>query len=281
MTAKETLKIFSDKQVRTVWDDEKEEWFFSIVDVVEVLTDSSNPTDYLKKMRKRDNELSSFLGTNCPQVTMTTKSGVRRKTLAGDVQTIFRLIQSIPSPKAEPFKQWMAQVASERIDEMQDPELSINRAIANYQRLGYSEQWIKNRMRATEVRHDLTEEWAKRGVAGTQYATLTDIVLQSWSGKTSKQYKQYKGLKKENLRDNMTNMEMALNILAEVSTTEISKSKQPKTIDENKEVAHQGGSVARNARLELEQRIGRAIVSPLNANTGMHIGKEEDNKLIE
>ena len=223
MTKKEAIKIFEEKKVRTVWDDETEEWYFSVVDVIAVLTDSSNPTDYLKKMRKRDEQLASFIGTNCPQVTMQTETGKRRKTLAADIRAIFRIIQSIPSPKAEPFKLWMAQVTKERLEQMQDPELSINQALMDYKRLGYSDNWINQRLKSIEIRKDLTDEWKRHGLQeGTQFATLTDIIYQTWAGKTAKEYKKFKGLKKENLRDNMTNTELVLNMLAELSTKQIS-----------------------------------------------------------
>ncbi len=214
MSKKEALKIFENNNVRVVWDDEQQEWYFCVVDVVEVLTDSINPTDYLKKMRKRDPELNVYIGTNCPQVLMTTPTGKRRKTLAANSEQLFRIIQSIPSSKAEPFKRWMAQVAAERLDQMQDPELSIEQAVADYQRLGYSESWINQRLKSIEVRKLLTDEWKRGGVQGQQYASLTDIITAAWSGKTTKQYKHLKGLHKENLRDNMTNVELLLNSLA-------------------------------------------------------------------
>lgn len=213
MTKKEAIKIFEEKKVRAVWDDETEEWYFSVIDIISVLTDSSNPTDYFKKMRKRDEQLALFVGTNCPQVTMQTETGKKRKTLAADTQTVFRIIQSIPSPKAEPFKLWMAQVAKERLDEMQDPELTIDRAMMEYKALGYSDNWINQRLKSIEIRKELTDEWKRHGLQeGVQFATLTDIIYQTWAGKTSKEYKKFKGLKKENLRDNMTNTELVLNI---------------------------------------------------------------------
>lgn len=219
MTKKEAIKIFEEKKVRAVWDDETEEWYFSVIDIISVLTDSSNPTDYFKKMRKRDEQLALFVGTNCPQVTMQTETGKKRKTLAADTQAVFRIIQSIPSPKAEPFKLWMAQVAKERLDEMQDPELTIDRAMMEYKALGYSDNWINQRLKSIEIRKELTDEWKRHGLQeGVQFATLTDIIYQTWAGKTSKEYKKFKGLKKENLRDNMTNTELVLNMLAELST---------------------------------------------------------------
>ena len=266
MTQKQALQIFEERKVRTVWDDEKEKWYFSVIDVVEALTDSINPTDYFKKMRKREPELSEFVGTNCPQVEMLTNTGKKRKTLAADTEQLFRIIQSIPSPKAEPFKLWMAQVASTRIDQMQDPELSIEQAMLDYKRLGYSDNWINQRLKSIEVRKELTDEWKRRGVEeGVQFATLTDIITQTWSGKTTKEYKRFKGLKKENLRDNMTNTELILNMLAESATTDLSKEQNPETFEENVNVAHKGGKVARSARMELEKQLGHSVVTPLNA----------------
>lgn len=224
MTKKEIIKLFDEKKVRTVWDDEEEKWYFSIVDVVEILTDSKDPKQYLKKMRKRDPQLDFNWGTICTMVEMKGADGKKRKQMAADQQGLFRLIQSIPSPKAEPFKQWMAQVASTRLDQLQDPELSIDQAVADYRRLGYSEAWINRRIKSIEVRKELTDEWKRTGVKeGLEYASLTDIITREWSGMTTKQYKQHKGLKKESLRDNMTNLEMAFNILAEASATELSK----------------------------------------------------------
>ena len=211
MTQHNAIKLFEEKRVRTVWDDKQEKWFFSVVDVVAVLTDSANPTDYLKKMRKRDPELGSFVGTNCPQVAMLTETGKKRLTLAADTEGMFRIIQSIPSPKAEPFKLWMARVAAERLDQMQDPELSINQALMDYKRLGYSDNWINQRLKSIEIRKELTDEWKRHGLQeGMQFATLTDIIYQTWSDMTAREYKQFKGLKKENLRDNMTNKELVL-----------------------------------------------------------------------
>lgn len=278
MTKKQALKLFEEKKVRTVWDDGQEKWFFSIVDVVAVLTDSINPTDYFKKMRKRDEELSLFVGTSCPQILMTNEDGKRRKTLAGDQKAIFRIIQSIPSPKAEPFKQWMAQVASQRLDQMQDPELSIEQAIADYRRLGYSEGWINQRIRSIEVRKILTDEWQRSGVEGNQYASLTDILTQEWSGRTTKQYKQYKGLKKENLRDNMTNTELALNMLAEASAADISRQRNPKGFAQSKEIAKKGGGVAKVAREQLEKELGHSVISPAKASDYLLPKQDEQNQ---
>lgn len=262
MSQKEQIQLFEEKKVRTVWDDEKEEWFFSVVDVVEVLTDSANPTDYLKKMRKREPELGVYIGTNCPQVTMTTSTGKKRKTLAATIEQLFRIIQSIPSPKAEPFKQWMAEVAAERLNQMQDPELSIDQAVADYKRLGYSDAWIRRRIKSIEIRKDLTDQWDKAGVKeGQQYASLTDIITRAWSGKTTKQYKQFKGLKKESLRDNMTNLELALNMFAESATAELHKEKNPHGYNASAQLAKAGGKAAEAARLNLEEQLGHSIIS--------------------
>ena len=236
-----------------------------MVDVVGVLTDSVNPTDYFKKLRKRDSELSSFVGTNCPQISMIGHTGKRRMTLVADTEQLFRIIQSIPSPKAEPFKLWMAQVASDRLDQIEDPELSIQQAMTDYKRLGYSEQWINQRLKSIEVRKELTDEWQRRGIEGQHYATLTDIITQEWSGFTTKDYKKFKGLKKESLRDNMTNIELALNTLAEAATTEISSQQQSCGLERSKHVAKSGGSVAKAARKRLESQLGRAVISPANA----------------
>lgn len=279
MTKKEAIKIFEEKKVRAIWDSDKEEWYFSVVDVVAVLTDSANPTDYLKKMRKRDSELASFLGTNCPQITMMTETGKRRKTLAADTKALFRLIQSISSPRAEPFKLWMAQVAKERLDQMQDPELSIEQAMLDYKQLGYSDNWINQRLKSIEVRKELTDEWKKRGLKeGLHFATLTDIITQAWAGMTTKEYKQLKGLKKENLRDNMTNMELILNMLAEASTKNISKTANPQTFTESKGVAIKGGHVAYVARKELEKQSGESIISPLNAKDYLQLNEQTDEE---
>ena len=262
MSQKEQIQLFEEKKVRTVWDDEKEEWFFSVVDVVEVLTDSANPTDYLKKMRKREPELGVYIGTNCPQVTMTSSTGKKRKTLAATIEQLFRIIQSIPSPKAEPFKQWMAEVAAERLNQMQDPELSIDQAVADYKRLGYSDAWIKRRIKSIEIRKDLTDQWDKAGVKeGQQYASLTDIITRAWSSKTTKQYKQFKGLKKESLRDNMTNLELALNMFAESATAELHKEKNPHGYNASAQLAKAGGKAAEAARLNLEEQLGHSIIS--------------------
>ncbi len=261
------IKLFGEKNIRTVWDDKEEKWYFSIVDVVEVLTDSADPKQYIKKMRRRDPQLDANWGTICTLVQMKGADGKKRKQMAADTKGMFRLIQSIPSPKAEPFKQWMAQVASTRVDQMQDPELDIQQAIADYKRLGYSDNWINQRIKSIEVRKELTDEWKRTGVKeGLEYASLTDIITKEWSGMTTKQYKQHKGLKKENLRDNMTNLEMAFNILAEASATELSKQRDPQGYRQQKEVAKDGGSVAKVAREKLESQLGHSVISSAKAS---------------
>ena len=269
MTKYNAIKLFESKQVRAIWDDEQEKWYFSITDVIAILTDSVNPTDYLKKMRKRDPQLAEGWGQIVTPLSIQTAGGKQKVNFA-DTKGIFRLIQSIPSPKAEPFKLWMAQVAADRIEQMQDPELSINQALMDYKRLGYSDNWINQRLKSIEIRKELTDEWKKHGLQeGIQFATLTDIIYQTWSDMTARQYKQFKGLRKENLRDNMTNKELVLNMLAELSTKEISESNNPETFDEHKEIAVQGGEVARNARIELEAKTGKSVISPLNAQKGL------------
>ena len=266
MTKKESIKLFEEKKVRAVWDDEQEIWYFSISDIVEVLTDSKDPKQYIKKMKSRDAELKANWGTICTLVPMTSEDGKRHKEMAASTEGVFRIIQSIPSPKAEPFKQWMAQVAAERLNQLQDPELSIHQAMEDYKRLGYSDNWINQRLKSIEIRKDLTDQWKLHNVEeGIQYATLTDIIYQSWAGKTAKEYKHFKGLKKENLRDNMTNEELVLNMLAELSTTSITKAKDPQNLAENMQCAAEGGEVARVAREKLESKTGRAVVSPLSA----------------
>ena len=262
MSQKEQIQLFEEKKVRTVWDDEKEEWFFSVVDVVEVLTDSADPKQYIKKMRARDPELNASWGTICTLTRMTASDGKSYRTQAADIKGIFRIIQSIPSPKAEPFKQWMAQVAAERLYQMQDPERSIDQAVADYKRLGYSDAWIKRRIKSIEIRKDLTDQWDKAGVKeGQQYASLTDIITRAWSGKTTKQYKQFKGLKKESLRDNMTNLELALNMFAESATAELHKEKNPHGYNASAQLAKAGGKAAEAARLNLEEQLGHSIIS--------------------
>lgn len=266
MTRKDALQLFEDKKVRTVWDTVQEKWFLSIVDVVGILTDSPNPNNYWKVLKNRLKKEGNQSVTNCNQLKMQSADGKFYKTDVADVEQLFRLIQSIPSPKAEPFKLWLAEVARERLDEMEDPELGIDRMLEYYHRKGYSTNWINQRLKSIEVRKELTDEWDKRGVKkGQEYAFLTDIITQGWSGLTTKQYKNLKGLKKESLRDNMTNLELALNTLAEATTTEISKQKQPKTPEENKKIAARGGSIVGNTRKEIEANIGKSIVSSQNA----------------
>ncbi len=275
MTKKQAIQLFEEKKVRTAWDDETEKWYFAVSDVVAALTDSVNPTDYIKKMRKRDPELAKGWGQIVTPLSVVTPGGQQRVNCA-DVKGIFRLIQSIPSPKAEPFKQWMAQVAANRLDQMQDPELGIQQSLADYKRLGYSDNWINQRLKSIEIRKDLTDEWKRHGLQeGVQFATLTDIIYSTWSGMTAKEYKQFKGLKKENLRDNMTNRELVLNMLAELSTKDISEARNPETFGEHAEVARQGGEIARNARAELEAKTGKPVVTSLNAKTALQI---EDKK---
>lgn len=261
MTQHNKIQIFSEKKVRTVWDSESEKWYFSVVDVVAVLTDSENPTAYWRKLKQRLKAEGNETVTNCHGFKLPAADGKMRLTDVADQQQLFRLIQSIPSPKAEPFKQWMAQVASNRIDQMQDPELSIEQAVGDYRRLRYSEEWINQRIRSIETRKMLTDEWKRGGVKEWQYATLTDIVTRQWSGMSTKEYKGFKGLKKENLRDNMTNIELALNMLAEASATEISKQQNPTTFNQHSRIARSGGNVAKTARTELESKLGRSVIS--------------------
>jgi len=276
MTKQQAIQLFEQRQVRTVWDEEQEKWYFSIVDVVTVLTDSVDATAYWRKLKQRLKAEGNETVTNCHGLKMRAIDGKQRLTDVADTAQLFRLIQSIPSPKAEPFKQWMANVASERLDQMQDPELSIEQAMLDYKRLGYSDNWINQRLKSIEIRKDLTDEWEKRGLLeGQQFATLTDIIYQTWADKTAKEYKQFKGLKKENLRDNMTNKELILNMLAELSTKEISEATNPDTFNEHINVAKQGGQIARNARLELEEKTGKQVVSPLNANDGIMLKGDE------
>ena len=269
MTQKQSLQIFEDRKIRTVWDDEQEKWYFSIIDTIEVLTDSKDYTTarkYWNKLKQRLKEEGNETVTNCHQFKMRALDGKMRLTDVADTEQLFRLIQSIPSPKAEPFKQWMAHVASVRIDQMQDPELSIEQAMADYKRLGYSDAWINQRLKSIEVRKELTDEWKRTGVKeGVGFATLTDIITREWSDMRTKEYKQLKGLKKENLRDNMTNIELALNILAEASTSEISKQKNPSGFKQNVTIAKEGGSVAKVARKQLEEKLGRTVISSSKA----------------
>ena len=260
-----------------MYDDVEEKRYFSIVDAVAVLTDSPNPRNYWKVLKHRLKNEGNETVTNCNQLKLQAEDGKMRKTDVADTEQLFRLIQSIPSPKAEPFKQWMAQVAAQRLDQMQDPELGIHQALADYKRLGYSENWINQRLKSIEIRKDLTDEWKRRGLEeGVQFATLTDIIYHTWAGMTAREYKKFKGLKKENLRDNMTNRELVMNMLAELSTKEISESQNPETFGDHMDVARQGDEIARNARMELEAKTGKPVVSPMNAKDGLLLNKNKD-----
>lgn len=262
------IKLFEEKQVRTLWDAEQEKWYISIVDVIAILTESIDPNAYWRKLKQRLKEEGNETVKNCHVLKMLAADGKMRLTDVADTEQLFRLIQSIPSPKAEPFKLWLAKVASERLDEMQDPELTIDRALENYLNLGYSENWINQRLKSIEVRKELTDEWKKKGLKeGQQFATLTDIITKAWAGKTTKEYKVLKGLKKENLRDNMTNTELILNMLAEASTKDISVAVNPKDFEASKKVAKQGGNVAKVAMKELEAKTGKKVVSAINAKS--------------
>ena len=274
------IQLFEGNKVRIVWDEEQEKYYFSVVDIVQVFTGSTNPTDYLKKLRKRDPELGSFLGTNCPQVEMRTFTGKKRMTLAADLQGIFRIIQSIPSKKAEPVKQWLAQLGEQRIDQMIDPELTFQMAVEDYRRQGYSDKWINERMRSIEMRKELTDEWQRAGITEHKdFAILTNVLTKAWSGMTTGEYKRHKGLTKENLRDNMTNVELALNTLAEVATTELSRQRNPKGMFESQQAAQAGGKVAKNAREDLERQLGRSVISSERASD--HIRPIEEGKAQE
>jgi hypothetical protein len=260
------IKLFEHKKIRSHWNAEEEKWYFSVVDVIEVLTDSPRPRKYWNALKTKLQQEGSQLSQNMGQLKMQSEDGKMYATDVADTEQLFRLIQSIPSPKAEPFKQWLAKTGYERVEESQDPELSIDRAMENYTRLGYSKEWINQRLKSIEVRKELTDEWESRGVKkGQEFAALTDIITQAWSGKTVKQYKQHKNLKKENLRDNMTNLELVLNMLAEATTKEISKEKKPKNLDENKMIAKQGGTIAGNTRKAIEAKTGKKVVSSQNA----------------
>lgn len=279
MTKETAIKLFEERQVRTLWDAEQERWYISVVDVVAILTESVDPNAYWRKLKQRLKEEGNETVTNCHGLKMLAQDGKMRMTDVADTEQLFRLIQSIPSPKAEPFKLWLAQVAAERLDEMQDPELSIDRALEQYLNLGYSENWINQRLKSIEIRKELTNEWKKRGLKeGVQFATLTDIITKAWSDKTTKEYKVLKGLKKENLRDNMTNTELILNMLAEASTKDISTATNPKDFEESKKVAKQGGNVAKVARLELEAKTGKKVVSPLSAKDVLKTLPDKGNK---
>ena len=285
MTLQNKIQIFRDKKVRTVWNDEQEKWYFSVVDVVGALTDqpdTDHARNYWKVLKHRLVKEGAESVTNCNQLKLPSTDGKMRKSDVADTEQLFRIIQSIPSPKAEPFKRWMAQVAATRFDQMQDPELSIDQAVMDYRRLGYSDAWINQRIKSIEVRKELTDEWDRTGVKqGLQYATLTDIITKEWSGMSTKQYKSYKGLKKENLRDNMTNMEIALNMLAEASATELSKQRDPKGFNQQKKIAKDGGSVAKVARNQLEAKLGHKVISPSKANDYLIASSEDIDKTTE
>lgn len=278
MVKKNSIKLFGDDKIRAVWDDEQEKWYFSIVDVVAVLTDSPNPQTYWRVLKKRLKDEGNESVTNCNGLKMPAADGKMRMTDVADTEQLLRIIQSVPSPKAEPFKTWLAKIGAERLDQMQDPELSIQQAMMDYKRLGYSDNWINQRLKSIEIRKDLTDQWKLHNVEeGVQYASLTDIIYQAWAGRTTKEYKQYKGLKKQNLRDNMTNEELVLNMLAELSATSITKAKNPQTLDENKQCAQEGGDVARVAREQLESKTGRQVVSPLSAKRFFEAQKPQAN----
>lgn len=280
MKQQEAIQLFEEKKVRTLWNQDEEKWYFSIVDTVSVLTESVDPNAYWRKLKQRLKAEGNETVTNCHGLKMKAADGKMRLTDVADTEQLFRLIQSIPSPKAEPFKVWLAQIAAERLDEMQDPELTIDRALEQYMSLGYSENWINQRLKSIEIRKELTDEWKSRGLKeGLQFATLTDIISKAWSGKTTKEYKMLKGLKKENLRDNMTNTELILNMLAEASTKDISKATNPETFEDNKEVAQQGGNVAKVAMKELESKTGKKVVTALNAKDSLK--QIEDKKKDE
>ncbi len=278
MTKVNAIQLFENTKVRTFWDSEQEKWFISIIDVIEILTETDRARKYWSDLKNKLQKEGSQLSEKIGQLKMQSSDGKFYKTDVADTEQLFRLIQSIPSPKAEPFKLWLAKIASERLDEMQDPELTIDRALEQYLQLGYSENWINQRLKSIEVRKELTDEWKSRGLKdGQQFATLTDIISKSWSGKTAKEYKVLKGLKKENLRDNMTNTELILNMLAEASTKDISQAVNPETFEDNKKVAKQGGNVAKVAMKELEAKTGKKVVTALNAKSLLETNKKIEN----
>ncbi len=286
MKANASIKLFEQKQVRSVWDDEQEKWYFSVVDIIAILTESPNPAVYWRVMKKRLSDEGNETVTNCNGLKMLAADGKMRMTDVADTEQLFRVIQSIPSPKAEPFKIWIAKVARERIDEIEDPEIGIDRLMETYLKKGYSKEWINQRLKSIEIRKDLTDEWENRGVKkGQEYAILTDEITRAWSGLSVKGYKKHKDLKKENLRDNMTNLELVLTMLAEATTTEISKEKKPQTLAENKTIAKEGGTIAGNARKEIEVKTGKKVVSKLNAkqlgNSNKIIKLNQPNKAEE
>lgn len=278
MEKRTSIKVFENKSVRTLWDEEQEKWYVSVIDVIEVLTGSPRPRKYWNALKTKLKAEGSELSQKMGQLKMESADGKFYKTDVADTEQLFRLIQSIPSPKAEPFKLWLAKLAEERLDEMQDPELTIDRALEQYLQLGYSENWINQRLKSIEIRKELTDEWKSKGLKeGTQFATLTDIITKAWADKTTKEYKILKGLKKENLRDNMTNTELILNMLAEASTKDISQAVNPESFEQSKKVAQQGGNVAKVARKELEARTGKKVVTALNAKSVLQL-KKSDNK---
>lgn len=280
MTKENAIKLFNDKQIRTHWDDEQEKWYFSIVNVVGALSESIDPQSYWRKLKQRLKEEGNETVTNCHGLKMMAADGKMRLTDVADTEQLFRIIQSVPSPKAEPFKIWLARVGSERIDEIEDPEIGIDRLMETYLRKGYSKEWINQKLKSIEVRKELTDEWEKRGIQkGQEYAILTDEITKAWSGYSTKQYKNLKDLKKENLRDHMTNLELVLNMLAEATTSEISKEKHPKSFDDSRRIAKQGGTIAGNTRREIEEKTGKKVVTSKNAKQ-LDKGKN-DNKQID
>ena len=281
MTKENTIRLFQDQRVRVLWNEEQEKWYFSIVDIIGILTESPNPRKYWSVLKTRLKKEGSELTTNCSQLKMQSSDGKYYKTDVADTEQLLRLIQSIPSPKAEPFKLWLAKVGYERIEETEDPELAFDRAMETYLKKGYSKNWINQRLKSIEVRKELTDEWESRGVKkGSEYAILTDEITKAWAGFTTKEYKKFKSLKKENLRDNMTNLELVLNMLAEATTKEISSERNPKTFIENKIIANQGGTVAGNARKEIEEKSGKKVISSLNAKE-LRISEEKETKNLD
>ena len=281
MANESIIKLFEDKKIRIVWNEEEEKYYFAVADIVQVLTDTVDPRDYIKKMLRRDPELKSRWGTICPPTRMRAADGKYYQTQAADIEGILRIIQSIPSKKAEPVKQWLAEVGSQRIDQMIDPEQTFLMAVEDYRRQGYSDKWIENRMKSIRTRNELTDEWKRSGVTEQKdFAMLTNILTKAWSGKTTGEYKKFKGLTKENLRDNMTTLELALNTLAEAATTEISRNQNPKTMEENKRVAQSGGNAAKAARQEVEKQIGHSIVSPERASDYIRPIEEAEAKVL-
>lgn len=279
MTKQTGITLFENTKVRIVWDDEQEKYYFSVADIVQILTDSVDVKQYIKRMRSRDAELDSKWGTICTPVEMIAPDGKRRKTQAADIEGIFRIIQSIPSKKAEPVKRWLAEVGAQRVDQMIDPELTFQMAVDDYRRQGYSDRWINERMRSIEMRKELTDEWHRSGIHEPKdFAILTNVLTKAWSGMTTGEYKRYKGLTKQNLRDNMTNIELALNTLAEVATTEYSRQSNPQTMAESQRIAQEGGDVARDARRTMEKRLGRSVVSPKKAAD--YLASSEETKAL-